>query len=317
MDKKILNIVNGDNVLNHLRESGIIGGFLAWGDFLHEGPVPEALDLEELSKVRANFISKKGLGSFEDIYKEFQQRDEVIKGFKEYDEIYLWFENDLYDQLQLIQILDYFAKNNPKNNIYIINPTNYLSQSSPQELYDFLSYNQELVTHNHFITAQKTWSSFRHYNPYILYKILKDDTQTLPFLKDSIKRILQEYPNTFNGLSKTQYQALISISNDNNNPNDIYIDCQKKEKRPFMGEIIFFYMLKELVEGNLILSLQDGHYMELTQLGKDVLEGKENWLNIKKIDKWIGGVHLSSRNLWYWDIESKIITNIDINKKEE
>jgi len=310
MDKRVLNIVNGDNVLNNLQKADIIGGFLAWGDFLHEGPVPQSLPLEKLSKVRAKFINQKGLGDFKDIYKEFKDRDNKIKEFKEYDEIYLWFENDLHDQLQLLQILDFFAQNRAKNDIYIIYPKNYLSQSTPEELYDFLSYNQELVTSNHLITAQKAWSSFRYYNPYALYKILKDDTQALPFLKDSFKRLLQEYPNTFNGLSKSQYQALISISNGNTNPNDIYIDCQKQEKRAFMGEIIFFYMLKELVEGKLILSLQDGHHMELTPLGEEVLEGKQNWVNLTKINKWIGGVHLTHQNLWYWDIKSEIILNI-------
>ncbi|NOZ89922.1 MAG: DUF1835 domain-containing protein [Epsilonproteobacteria bacterium] len=311
---KILNIVNGDAVSNRLKESGIADTFIPWGDFLHDGPVPEALSLEELSKVRAKFISQKGLGEFSDIYKEFQKRDKMLKTFKEYNKIFLWFENDLYDQLQLIQILDWFAKfASEKNNIYIIYPDNYLIKSNPKELYNFSLYNRELVTHSHFITAKKAWATFCADTPYSLHKLLNDDTESLPFLKDAVKRILEEYPNSINGLSKTAHQALLSISNNIHNPNDIFINYQKNEHRPFMGEIIFFLLLKELVEANLLNSTKEGKYLELTTLGKEILKGEKNLFNHTKVDRWIGGVHITNKNSWCWDIKSKNIIKYKVN----
>lgn len=305
---KVLNIVNGDIVLNSLKEANIGGSFLPWGDFLHDGAVPEALSLEKLSNIRAKFISQKGLGEFDDIYQEFQDRDSMLKTYQKYDEINLWFENDLYDQLQLIQILDWFAKHaSDNNNIFIIYPENYLSKATSKELHDFLLYNKELVTYNHFITARKAWSAFSSKSPYAWYKLLDDDTATLPFLKDAVKRMLEEYPNTTNGLSKTAHQILLSISKGNHNPKDIFIDCQKSETRPFIGEIVFFYIIKELVETNLLNSTKNGKYITLTTLGIEILEGKKNWLNHTRVDRWIGGVHITTNNPWCWDIKSEHI----------
>ena len=47
----MLYIVNGDCVIEALKDSGIEGDFLSWLDVLHDRPVPEGLSLEELSEV--------------------------------------------------------------------------------------------------------------------------------------------------------------------------------------------------------------------------------------------------------------------------
>jgi hypothetical protein len=305
---RILNIVNGDIVLNNMRVHRVAGDFLAWGDFLYDGAVSEGLSLEELSKTRARFISNKGLGEFEKIYQEFKDRNSTLKSFKKYDKIFLWFESDIYDQLQLIQILDWFAKySSTDSKIYIIYPENYLAISSRDEIGRFLLYNKEPVTHTHFITARKAWSAFSSSTPYAFHKLLNDDIDELPFLKDTIKRVLEEYPNSINGLSRTGYQALLSIFNGYNNPKDIFNDYQKSEERAFMGEIIFFHLLRGLAELNLLNSMEDGQKLELTTLGKDILKAKKNLFDHKRVDRWIGGVNITNKNPWCWDIETQNI----------
>jgi hypothetical protein len=311
---KILNIVNGDIVTNNMKNAHIDGTFLSWGDFLHEGAVPQDLSLEVLSEIRAEFINQKGLGEFSKIYQEFKDRDSMLKTFKKYNKIFLWFENDLYDQLQLIQILDWFAKYaSNSTNIYIVHPENYLANSTPKELKSFLLYNKEFVTHNHFITARKAWGAFISKTPYAWYKLLDDDTDSLPFLKDAVKRMLEEYPNSINGLSRTQHQILLSISKGYNNPTDIFNDYQKQEERAFMGEIIFIHTLKELVETNILNSIKNGNYMELTTLGQEVLNGKKDLFNISRVDRWIGGVHITTDNPWCWNIKNQNIIKYNFN----
>jgi len=306
---KVLNIVNGDSVIEVMRKSSISGNFLPWQDFLHEGPIPEGLSLEALSKIRAKFISEKGLGKFDEIYQSFRERDSTLKTFKKYDKIFLWFEHDLYDQLQLIQILDWFAKYASTNtNIFVISPENYLRRSTPRELEQFLLYNKELVTHNHYITARKAWSALSSSTPFAWEKLLTDDTSTLPFLKDAVKRLLEEYPNTKNGLSRTAHQALLSISRKKTNPIEIFESYQRTEKRIFMGDVLFWDILKQLIEKNLLNSTESGQCLKLTSFGEEVLQGKSSWMKSKQIDSWIGGVHLTPDNIWCWDIdEEKII----------
>ena len=52
------NIVNGDFATEALRDSRIEEDFLSWMDVLHDGPVSDGLRLEELSNIRAKFITE-------------------------------------------------------------------------------------------------------------------------------------------------------------------------------------------------------------------------------------------------------------------
>ena len=75
---------------------------IAWRDVLHEGPVPAVPDVE-LRRIRADFLGGVGAGDVGTLA-EFTARDRMLEDFG--DGAYmLWFEADLYDQLQLIQIL--------------------------------------------------------------------------------------------------------------------------------------------------------------------------------------------------------------------
>ena len=107
---KILNITNGDSSVEIMNRAGVTGDMLPWRDVLHEGPVPLKLSLDELSAVRAKYISGQGWGNLEEIQKLFIDRDATLKSCYAYEKVVLWFEHDLYDQLQILQILDFRLK---------------------------------------------------------------------------------------------------------------------------------------------------------------------------------------------------------------
>ena len=96
----ILNITNGDCAVEIMKKAGIRGVFLPWRDVLHEGPVPQGLSLDELSKVRAKYISGHGWGDAEEILRSFIERDNLLKSYQDYEKVILWFEHDLYDQFR-------------------------------------------------------------------------------------------------------------------------------------------------------------------------------------------------------------------------
>ena len=102
----MLHVTNGVSV--SLDRSGLSGEILAWVDALHEGPVPAGLGLNDLSRLRAKFLDYvwPGARSAAEI---LSNRDRALGRFAEHEEVTLWFEHDLYDQLQLIQILDWFC----------------------------------------------------------------------------------------------------------------------------------------------------------------------------------------------------------------
>src|SRR5690242_13873940 len=102
----MLHITNGDSVIYSFREGEIPGEYLAWSDSLHDGPVPLKASLEELSEIRAQALAGFGGGSYQEFRSSFAARDHSLGAFHRHEEAVLWFEHDLYDQLQLIQLLD-------------------------------------------------------------------------------------------------------------------------------------------------------------------------------------------------------------------
>jgi|SRR5579864_6263256 len=107
----MLHVTNGDSVVHSFRDGGMPGVYLPWRDVLHDGTVPQRASLDAMSDVHASEIAHLGgYGDYSAVRAEFSKRDATLAAFREHDEVVLWFEPDLYDQLQLLQILDWFSR---------------------------------------------------------------------------------------------------------------------------------------------------------------------------------------------------------------
>ena len=106
----MLHITNGESVTGTFRQVRFPGTYLAWNDVLHDGPVPQTATLNELSDVRAQALAGFGWGDPEKMRADFASRDRTLQDFRKHQDVVLWFEHDLYDQLQLIQLLDWFEQ---------------------------------------------------------------------------------------------------------------------------------------------------------------------------------------------------------------
>src|SRR3954469_4399414 len=96
----MLHVTNGTSV--SLADTGLGGEILTWLDVLHEGPVPAGISDDELRRVRGLFLDSEWHCEVP-AATELARRDQALRA---HDEVVLWFEHDLFDQLQLIQILD-------------------------------------------------------------------------------------------------------------------------------------------------------------------------------------------------------------------
>jgi hypothetical protein len=105
----MLHLTNGDDAAGLLRPAGMTGTILPWRDVLHEGPVPAGLDLDALSDVRARFLAEQGWDDRTAIRDGFARRNAALRRFRRHEAVVLWFEHHLYDQLQIAQLLDWFA----------------------------------------------------------------------------------------------------------------------------------------------------------------------------------------------------------------
>lgn len=313
--RNILNITNGDCAVEIMEKADIPGVFLPWRDVLHNGPVPEDLPLEKLSEVRAQFIIDKCWGEPELIKQHFVDRDNTLRSFEKYEKILLWFEHDLYDQLHILQILDWFHQHRRKETtLSIICVDQYLGTLSPVEMTALFEH-EEPVTESHLELSSRAWSAFRSSSPENWCALLELDTTLLPFLEGAVIRMLEEYPSCSNGLSRTAQKALEIVLRGEKRPGKIFGCYQESEERRFLGDSSFWSILDDfLASSPPLLKLPEGKELTLptspdqelsiTQTGKDVLSGKMSWLDIIKLDRWIGGVHLTSDNIWCWDSDS-------------
>jgi len=316
--KKVLNITNGDSAVEIMQQAGIFGEFLPWRDVLHDGPAPDGLSLDKLSELRAKFISDRGWGSLEDIRASFVERDNILKSFKNYKKVILWFEHDLYDQLQIIQILDWFNQIKHETiELSIICVDQYLGMLSPEEMSNLHDY-EETVTDKHLELSSKAWLAFRAKSPEKWHALLETDTSLLPFLEGAIIRQLEEYPNCSNGLSRSAKQVLEIVSKGESKAWKVFAKSQELEARVFMGDSSFWVILEDLLGSSTpLLKLSEDidwtippkpdQELAITLMGEAVLAGEKNWLELTEIDFWIGGVHLTPKNLWCWHPESKSI----------
>lgn len=317
----ILNITNGDSAVTLMKEVGIPGRILPWRDVLHDGPVPDDLSLEKLSEVRVQYLAGQGWGEPGAIRRTFTKRDKELQAYHYYEKVLLWFEHDLYDQLQILQILDWFADNYQGNTkLAIICTEQYLGMATHEQLKALFAFEEE-VTEKHLMLAKKAWSAFRSRTPEKWQQLLNEDTSALPFLSGAVQRLLEEYPDCQNGLSRTAQKALEIISRGEKRPGRIFGCYQETEERRFMGDTSFWVILHQLLESRpaliklppgkqLTLSTTFDQELSITTAGEEVLAGKRNWLEMVAIDRWIGGVHLTHNNVWCWTPKSRIINKI-------
>src|SRR3954464_9537428 len=163
----MLHVTNGDSVVHSFRDGGMPGVYLAWRDVLHDGAVPQCDSLDAMSDVRANEIARLGgSGDYRALRAEFAQRDATLGAFRGHDEVVLWFEHDLYDQLQLLQILDWFSRQDHEGArvrlIQIdrhrdVSPFFGLGQLSGQQLADLLPLRQP-VSPQQFAMGMVAWA---------------------------------------------------------------------------------------------------------------------------------------------------------------
>lgn len=301
-----LHITNGDEAVRALAGAGMEGTFLPWRDVLHDGPVPD-VPPEELSRIRAQYIANRGWGAFGDVLAQFRERDATLAGWRRYSDITLWFEYDLYDQLQLVQVLAWFAAQ--KANalpIFLIQTSEFITRYTTAQLEELFALRQELQP-GHLATALDVWRAFCNATPtaveeYLQRKQYEIDTW-FPYLRRSLQRHLEQFPSTFNGLSRSEHRILACIANGAGSLQDV-------QKR-LNAETDDVFLLTDLTITSCVAAFSAGKTpavaggdgsLHITDTGRALLNNTADAIALWGIDRWLGGVHLSAATpLWRWN----------------
>jgi hypothetical protein len=244
----MLHITNGESVVRGFRAGGISGVHLSWDDPLHDGPVPGAVSLEELSNVRARAVAGFGWGSYDEIRARFSRRDRTLAAFGSYDETVLWFEHDLYDQLQLVQLLDWFAgADRAGTRLSIVQVREFLGEMDGAQLAALLP-GRVPVTGRQLQIGRDAWQAFCAPEPTALGRFAEQFDPEMPFLGPALRRLLEEYPSTTNGLSRSEQQLLVSAALGARTRHALYRQSQSFETCAW-GDASVFLRLDGLAAG--------------------------------------------------------------------
>ncbi|HET7670698.1 MAG TPA: hypothetical protein VFK84_09845 [Burkholderiales bacterium] len=273
----MLNITNGDCAVPLLERFGEV---LPWRDVLHEGPVRGGLSHEELSRERAAFIADAGWGAFADVLALFEHRDAVLRGAARHAEVVLWFEHDLYDQLQLVQVLDWFSRH-PVERLSLVCEAQYLGTMAAARAAELFQVRKP-VTPRQLELGEAAWLAFRSPHPAPLVELLAQDLSPLPFLRAALVRHLQEFPWADDGLSRTERSILGAL------PGGFAALLEATREDPvFMGDAVLRWHLQRM-ELDGWVRRRDGGW-EPTGEKK------------RRFPRWLGGVLVQPSATWRWD----------------
>jgi len=331
-----LHVTNGDSAGNTLRQTSLGGAVLPWQDVLHEGPIP-AGPRPGLRQARAAFLSGCGWGRRQAVLSALERRDQqLLQALRDGVQVVLWFEHDLYDQLQLIDALALAAggagadgpgggAGGPRTLELIVvgefpgRPSfRGLGELTADEL-ETLWPSRVAASAAALAAATRAWAAVRRPDPVELAACARDEVPELPFLAPALRRLLAELPAPADGLSGTERRALQAVAAGAATPIRAFLAAQDLEDAPFQGDAWFFRALAGLGRGpSRLIETQDGEELgappplgdgpsftgqplRLTPAGHQVLAGQADRVALLGIDRWLGGTHLTPAATWRWD----------------
>ena len=326
---RFLHVANGACATDVIASAGIPGALSIWADPLYEGPVPDGLTDAELLELRTRHLAGPAGEAQFDPVNDLRRWRAVIERDDTYDELILWFEHDLFDQLNLVQLLDWIQQRLPVTKLVSLicigsfpgRPAfKGLGELAPAEMASLLE-TRERIGEAQYALAAEAWRAFREPTPEALDSLRHGDTTALPFLAAATVRFLQEFPWTIDGLSRTERRLLRLAAA---GP----IELMAAFPRMHEGEEFYYVTDRSLVQLADALSrtsppllgfrpdpLPDGTPLQgtvsVTEAGRAVLAGAVDRVATCGIDRWLGGTHLQgSTGVWRWDEGQRTIRQV-------
>jgi len=312
----MIHITNGGCAMAVIQQAGIDGDVAVWADVLYEGPVPGGLEERELREIRANFLSDGEPNAFSRILSGLEQTAAIVDRRSPDEDLLLWFEHDLFDQLALIHLLDRLAASPAgasRASLICINsfpgrPSfKGLGELTPGELATLLAV-REPITNRHFDIARRAWEAFRSSDPRAIEEVVAHDLSPLSFLGAALRRCLEEFPSTVNGLSRSEMHLLEIIETQPLETWEVFARMHEGETAYYITDSSLWDLALGLaplvsIEGDIRTSSSlPQAAIAITTSGRDALEGRLDRVRVYGIDRWLGGVHLEGRGpMWRWN----------------
>jgi hypothetical protein len=328
-EPRFLHVANGTFTTRLIEAAGIPGAVSIWADPLHDGPVPAELSDADLVEVRARHLAglatatrdaTAAAAALSTVANHLRQWRTTIERHESYEELVLWFEHDLFDQLNLVQLLVWIRAHVPPPKIVsLVSIGSFpgqprfkgLGDLTPGQLATLLDARQP-VGPPQYRLAERAWSAFREPTPERLDGLRRTNMFALPFLAAALTRFVQEYPWTADGLSRTERRLLQLAGSGGVDLRTALPDMHTGEDAYFVTDTSLAALAADLcgtsppllAVASQATAADNGlaGSVSLTDAGRAVLSSERDRIETCGIDRWLGGVHLHGRaNVWRWD----------------
>jgi hypothetical protein len=328
----MLHIHNGDSAAEIARDSTIPGEHFAWREALIDGPTPAGTSKKKWRETRAQHLAESYFVDYAQADRDLRNQEEKLTEHSEHEEVVLWFEHDLFCQINLVYLLNWFAEHksgNTKLSLICIGEFEGLpafrglGELNPEQMTSLFGTRHE-VTDREKALAKGAWKAYCSPDPTAIQRLLETDPSALPFLKDALQLHLERFPFVSNGLGRIQQRGLELIKGGARTFVDLFPRFWKTEPTYGLGDLQFWNALRRMNDvsepllkikngkaPDPVLTPQNIHQItfEMTEAGDSVLNGEADFIELNGIDTWLGGVHLFGKeDVWRWDGENQTLT---------
>lgn len=290
-----LHILNGDATLWSLDKAGISGKRLVWRDVLCEGPVisdfasPNFWDIR--SAFMAEFFGAEPKGFKRQCINEFEK----IKRVSEYDELVLWFEYDLFCQINMLGILHFLSRPAYKKlKISLIcvgsegGKENLTALGNiPPENFNSLFEKRVLINQEDLSYVSEVYLAYCYNDPHQLMNQPFEHSK-FPYLKGAIAAHLKRFPFENSGLNEIEITMLDFLSKGVLGQNDLVMKMLQWQKSTYygFGDTQYSIYLKRLQPFY-------NRDFQLNDIGEKVIRGQSSADGLINRNYQLGGVKVS------------------------
>ncbi|MEN1783771.1 MAG: DUF1835 domain-containing protein [Bacteroidota bacterium] len=289
----LLNITNGDCFTERLKSLPYKGEIITWREMLCEGKTLSNVGSESFWKTRFEFLNKNYSISKSWFVEKTLKEYRTLCNHKQEDRIVLWFEYDLFCQINMLAILSWLKTHRRYAEISLVCSgrvegsdeyfgLNELSDEALAKLYQ----NKIVLTQDDLEYADYVWQLYCSDNPMHLQHVINDKAFQFDYLNNAIQGHLQRFPSIKNGLNALENQVL-----------EVALAKKPKSKKEFTALLLktksvygFGHSQYDRMVNTLKPLFSSLNPVRLSAKGKEVIAKKTNfYAQMRDADHFLGG----------------------------